>query len=93
MSDRTQLHIGKTNMSVPKVLKRALEIAMGVGLTAFAILVVLTLNTVLTGNGGWFGGYTLWMQFIQKTDVMATMILTAAVTVGFIYWYRAGARR
>ncbi|MEL7303429.1 MAG: hypothetical protein AAGJ53_07020 [Pseudomonadota bacterium] len=93
MADRTQLHVGNKAFAVPTLTKRVFEAAMGFALTAAAILTVLTLNNLLTGRTGWYGGYTRWMKFIQQTDILGTMILTAVVTVAFVYWYRGKARR
>jgi hypothetical protein len=31
---------------------------------------------------------TAWMAFIQRPDILATMVLTASVTVLFVYWQR-----
>lgn len=93
MSERTQLHVGKSHFSVPKLTKRLFEIAMGAAITAVVILAVLTLDNLLTGKTGWYGGYRQWLRFIQQSDVLGTMLLTSAVTVVFVYWYRSQSRR
>jgi hypothetical protein len=93
MSERTQLHVGKTNYTVPKITKRLIEIVMGTVLTAIVILAVLTLDNVLTGKSGWYGGYAQWLKFMQQSDILGTMLLTAGVTVAFVYWYRGTSKR
>ncbi len=93
MSDRTMLAVGGKSFSVPKLTKRLVEIAAAVGLTSFTVLVVLMLNNVLTGKGGWQRGYDTWLKFIGRSDILGTMILTAVVTVAFVYWYRSRSRR
>lgn len=93
MSDRTMLSVGAKSISVPKLTKRLIEIAASIGLTAVTVLAVLVLDNVLTGKTGWYGGYTTWLKFIQRSDILGTIILTAVVTVSFVYWYRAQGRR
>lgn len=88
MSERTQLAIGPKTLSVPKFTKRLVEIAVSSGLTAVAILAILTINNLLIGKNGWERGYAIWMRFIQRSDILGTIILTAVITVMFVYWYR-----
>jgi hypothetical protein len=53
MSERTQFAIGRNAISMPKMTKRAIETAMATGMTSLVALVILVLNNVLTGRGGW----------------------------------------
>lgn len=92
MSDRTQLAIGRNSISVPKFTKRALQIAYAVLITAAIALVIIVLNNVLTAKGGWMQGVTAWTNFIQRSDILGTMILTALVTVATLYWPRGGGK-
>ncbi len=93
MSDRTQLAVGPKSFLVPKLTKRLVEIAVSSGLTMFTILAVLSLNNLLIGKNGWEQGYAIWLQFIQRSDILGTILLTASVTVAFVYWYRAFGKR
>jgi hypothetical protein len=88
MSDRTQLAIGRTILSVPRLTKRAVEVAVVTGLTGLAALLVLGLNNVLTARSGFTGGLDLWLQFIRRSDILGTMILTAIVAVAYLSWSR-----
>jgi uncharacterized membrane protein len=88
MSDRTQLAIGRTILSVPRLTKRAVEVAVVTGLTGLAALVILGLNNVLTARSGFTAGLDLWMQFIRRSDILGTMILTAIVAVAYLSWNR-----
>lgn len=88
MSDRTQLAFGRTSFSVPRLTKRVVEVAVITGLSALAALVILGLNNVLTGRSGFTAGFDLWMQFIRRSDILGTMILTAIVAVGYVNWQR-----
>lgn len=95
MSDRTQLAVGRTMFSVPRLTKRAVEVAVVTGLTGLAALVILGLNNVLTARSGFTGGLELWFQFIRRSDILGTIMLTAIVAVAYLRWTRdsTGTRR
>jgi len=86
MSDRTMLLFGRSTYSVPKATKRALQVLIAVAVTAVTILVVLSLNNVLTTHSGWRAGFDAWLAFIRRSDILGTMVLTAAITVVSVYW-------
>ena len=88
MSDRTQFAIGRNMISMPRMTKRAVEVAVVTGLTALASLIVLGLNNVLTARSGFTQGFDLWLSFIRRSDILGTMILTAIVAVAYIHWQR-----
>ncbi|PPC83811.1 MAG: hypothetical protein CTY31_03485 [Hyphomicrobium sp.] len=88
MSDRTQLAIGRNTISVPRMTKRIIEMAIATGLTGLVALVILVLNNVLTGRGGWLNGFDVWLVYIRRPDILGTMLLTALVTVLFLTWQR-----
>jgi ABC-type sulfate transport system permease subunit len=85
-ADRTMLAVGRSTYSVPKLTKRIAQVTIAVALTCLAIFVVLSLNTVLTTHAGWRQGFDLWFGFVRRSDILGTMILTAAVTTATIYW-------
>jgi hypothetical protein len=91
MSDRTQLAIGRNMISVPRITKRLVEVAVITGLSGLAALLILGLNNVLTARSGFTAGFDLWMQFIRRSDILGTMILTAIVAVAYITWQRDNA--
>ncbi len=91
MTDRTQLAIGRTMFSVPRLTKRAVEVAVVTGLTGLAALVILGLNNVLTARSGFTAGLDLWLQFIRRSDILGTIILTAIVAVAYLKWSRDSA--
>jgi hypothetical protein len=45
------------------------------------------------GNSKSPQGWDLWLTFINRTDILATMVLTALVTVAFVYWQRGHERK
>lgn len=92
MADKTILLMPGKRMSVPKMLKRTVQIALAVALTAVMVLAVLVISGLLQQKGGTIYGLNVWYAFIKRSDIWATMILTAIVTVSFIYWQRGQER-
>jgi hypothetical protein len=93
MSDRTSLALGRRTFLVPRILKRTLQVVSAVIMTAAVALLVIVLNNVLTGRGGLTQGITSWTQFMQRTDILGTILMTAIVTVATIHWQRRSDKR
>ena len=93
-SDRTQFAVARNKtVAMPRVMKRSLQVAVAAGLTALAVLVVMVVNGFLAGRGGSLSGLDLWLAFIRRGDIISTIVLTALVTVAFLYWQRDRERR
>ena len=95
MVERTVLALpaGK-KVAVPRLFKRLVQIALAVALTAAVFLVVIVSNGMLIGRGASLqGGYNVWLGFIKRADILATMTLTAIVTVLLVYWQRDRERK
>lgn len=88
MSDKTILVLPGKRLSVPRVVKRGLQIAAAVALTSGVALAILVGNGLLVPRGRLLQGWEVWLGFINRTDILATMVLTALVTVWFVYWQR-----
>jgi hypothetical protein len=88
MSDKTILAVRGKRMSVPRAFKRTLQVAIAVGLTAFVALAIVVGNGFLLAKGKPLQGWDVWLAFINRADILATMVLTAIVTVLFVYWQR-----
>jgi hypothetical protein len=93
MSDKTILVVPGKRLSVPRVFKRTLQIAIAVALTAVVALLILVGNNLLVPRGRLQQGWEIWLTFINRTDILATMVLTALVTVWFVYWQRDQERK
>jgi len=48
---------------------------------------------MLLGGGGPARALTTWLAFIKRPDIQATIVLTAIVTVLFVYWQRDRERK
>ncbi len=88
MSEKTILVVPGKKLTVPRVVKRGLQIASAVALSAGVALAILIGNGLLVPRGGLLQGWDVWVTFINRTDILATMVLTALVTVLFVYWQR-----
>jgi hypothetical protein len=93
MADKTILIVPGKKVSVPRLFKRVLQIGIGVALTCAVILAILVGNALLVPRVKTLQGWDLWLVFINRTDILATMVLTALVTVSFVYWQRKQERK
>ena len=94
MVETTLLVVSGKRLTVPRLLKRILQIASAVGITAAVFLVVIVGNGLLVGRGATLqAGVNQWLAFIRRPDILSTMILTAFVTVIFVYWQRNQERK
>lgn len=94
MADKTVLVVpGKKKLTVPRLLKRGVQVAAGVALTALVVLAIVVGNGFLMPRGKPLQGWDVWLAFINRTDILATMVLTAIVTVLFVYWQRDQERK
>jgi hypothetical protein len=94
MVETTMLVVGGKRMSVPRLIKRTLQVAIAVALTASVFFVMIAGNGFLMGRGASFqAGIAAWLAFIKRPEILSTMVLTALVTVVFVYWQRNQERR
>jgi hypothetical protein len=85
---KTMLVMPGKKFSVSKAIKRLVQVACGAALSAGVIGLLMVTNGLLTGRGSIMSWLTVWLKFVQRGDILATMVLTAATTVAFIYWQR-----
>jgi hypothetical protein len=71
---------------MPPVMRKLVDVAAAIGLTAGVVFVIIFANSFLTARGGSAHGFNTWMAFIQRPDILGTMILTALVTIGYVMW-------
>jgi ABC-type sulfate transport system permease subunit len=94
MVETTVLVMAGKKISVPRLLKRTLQVAMAVAVTASVFLVVIVGNGAVAGRGTSFqAGLNTWLEFIKRPDILSTMVLTAFITVLLVYWQRNQERR
>lgn len=86
---KTMLVMPGSKFQVTRLVKQAAQTVAGVAVAALVIGVFMVVNGMLTGRGGslmqWIN---VWLSFVKRGDIIATMLLTAASTVLFVYWQR-----
>jgi hypothetical protein len=95
MAEKTVLALpaGK-KASIPRSLKRLVQIALGVALSSAVFLAMIVGNGMLVGRGPSFrAGWNAWLAFIKRPDILGTMLITSIVTVLVIYWMRDRERK
>jgi hypothetical protein len=93
MVETTSLVVAGRKVSVPRLFKRLLQVALAVALTAGVLLVVIAGNGLLVGRTTFRAGVNAWLAFVQRPDILTTMVLTAFVTVLLVYWQRDQERK
>jgi hypothetical protein len=93
MSETTMLVMAGTKLSVPRILKRLVQVALAVALTAAVFFVVIAGNGLLVGRTTFQAGFNTWLAFVRRGDILTTMVLTAFVTVLLVYWQRDRERK
>ena len=85
---KTMLVTPGGKFSVSKAIKGLVQVACGAALSASVIGLLMVTNGMLTGRGTLVQWAGVWIKFVQRGDIFATILLTAATTVAFIYWQR-----
>jgi hypothetical protein len=93
MVETTTLVVAGKKLSVPRLFKRLLQVALAVALTAGVLFVVIAGNGLLVGRTTFQAGVNAWLAFIRRPDILTTMVLTAFVTVLLVYWQRDQERK
>ena len=92
--ETTILVLAGKRWKVPRVLKRAFQVATSVGLTLVVVLFVQMGGSLLAGRASSLQtAITDWLAFIKRSDILTIMSLTALVTVLFVYWQRDQERK
>ena len=78
---------------MPPVMRKLVDVATAIGLTAAVVFVIIFTNSFLTARGGSVHGFNTWYAFILRPDILGTMILTALVTIGYVMWQQNGRPR
>jgi hypothetical protein len=63
-----------------------MDVAIAIGLTATVVFVIVVANSFLMSRGGSAQGIKLWYAFIGRPDILGTMVLTALVTMAYVFW-------
>jgi hypothetical protein len=94
MADTTQLVMAGRKMSMPRLFKRVLQVALCVAATAAVLFVVIAGSRFLVGpQSSLQAGFTAWLTFVRRPEILTTIVLTAVVSVLLLYWQRDKERK
>ncbi|MFM2422254.1 MAG: hypothetical protein RL291_784 [Pseudomonadota bacterium] len=93
MADKTILAVGGRKMSVARPVKRIVQVAMALAITSCVALFAIAIASIYAPRGGAATGFWQWYQLIQRPDIQATAIITAIVSILFVYWQRDREKR
>jgi branched-subunit amino acid transport protein len=88
MTDKTTLVMPGQKLSVPRFVKRIVQIAASCALTAAVALILVVGSGMLLARGSSSRGLDTWLAFVRRPDIQGTVLLTAIVSVLFVYWQR-----
>jgi hypothetical protein len=71
---------------MPKVMQRVLDVLAAIALTAAAVFLIVAINAFLMSRGGSFAGFRIWYGFIGRSDIFGTMVLTALISMLYVFW-------
>lgn len=92
--ETTGLVVAGRRMTVPRLLKRSIQIALALLLSSLVLFVIMVANGMLSGKQPSIqAGVTAWLAFIKRPEIQLTGIITAVVSVMFVYWQRNQERR
>ena len=87
--ETTILVLAGKKLKVPRLLKRALQVAVSVGLTLLVVLVIQVGDGLLSGKASSVQtAMSNWLAYVRRPDMLAIITFTAIVTVLFVYWHR-----
>lgn len=75
------------------IMRRFVDVAIVVGLTCAVVFVVVFVNSFLVAGRGSWSGFNIWYAFIRRSDILGTMLLTAAVAFAYTFWQQGGRPR
>lgn len=93
MTDKTTLVVPGRRITVMRPVKRLLQIGSALALTSLIALFAVFISAVYAPRGGMAVGFAQWLAIIKRPDIQATAILTAVVSVLFVYWQRDRERK
>ena len=78
---------------MPPAMRKAIDVLTAIGLTAAVFFVIVVTNSFLMARGSYTQGFNLWFTFILRPDILGTIVLTALVTMGYVFWKQSGRPR
>ena len=73
---KTMLIMPGTKFPVTRMIKRGAQALSGVVVSALVIGTVMIVNGLLSGRGTTMQWFHVWLSFIQRPEILVTMLLT-----------------
>lgn len=71
---------------MPPVMRKVFDVLIAIALTAAVAFLIVVSNSFLMSRGNYLQGFNLWYAFIRRPDILGTIVLTALVTIGYVFW-------
>ena len=81
----------ESGVHMPPSMRKAVEVLTAVGLTAAAFFIIVVANAFLMSRSSYSYGFSVWYAFVLRPDILGTMVLTATVTMLYV-WFGKGGR-
>lgn len=80
-------------MKMPPFVKKVMDTAIAIGLTMGLVLIMVVISNLLVARSNSWAGFKLWYAFMSRPDILGTIILTAVVSMAYVYWQQRGRAR
>ena len=77
-------------MKMPPFVKKVMDTAIAIGLTMGLVLIMVVISNLLVARSNSWAGFKLWYAFMSRPDILGTIILTAVVSMAYVYWQQRG---
>ena len=77
-------------MKMPPFVKKVIDTAIAIGLTMGLVLVMVVISNLLVARSNSWAGFKLWYAFMSRPDILGTIILTAVVSMAYVFWQQRG---
>jgi hypothetical protein len=86
MPEQWKSAVSRTDFKVLPLVKTLFDILLPIALTGGVALIMIVGASFLLAKGNAWQGYEAWLGFIKKLDTLATITVTALVTVAYLRW-------
>jgi hypothetical protein len=93
MPQQWKTAVNRTDFKIPPVVKRIFDVLLPIALTAGASLIIIASSSFLLAKGNARQGFQVWLGFIERSDRLATITLTALITAAYVLWRQGRERR
>ena len=93
MPQQWKMAVNRTDFKILPLVKRIFDVLLPIALTAGVALIIIASSSFLLAKGNARQGFQVWLGFIERSDTLATITLTALVTVTYVLWRQGRERR